>query len=68
MSQTFPPTWQNCATCERWGGPRKLTAFRDQAEVEDTSATGECMGGGFDHMQVSAVQSCTQWKKWGVLP
>jgi hypothetical protein len=67
MAQTFPPSWQNCVTCERWGGPRRASTFRDQAEVDDPSATGECLGGAFDRMPMSAMQSCPQWKKWAVL-
>jgi len=67
MSQTFPPSWQACLTCDYWGGPRKPSAFRDQAEVEDTSVSGECVGGGWDRTQMGALQNCPQWKKWGVL-
>jgi len=67
MAEAYPATWQKCATCELWAGSRKLTVFRDQAEVEDPSATGECIGGPFDRMPMNAFGYCQGWKKWGVL-
>jgi hypothetical protein len=67
MSTSIPKSWNNCATCERWAGARKLSVFRDQSEVEDTTNTGECVGGGFDRMPMSAMQSCSQWELWGLL-
>ena len=67
MSQVYPTNSQNCATCEHWAGRRKPSAFRDGAEVEDINDKGECVGGGFDRMQLTAFGSCSIWRKWGVL-
>ena len=67
MPQGIPASWKNCGSCEFWSGARKPSTFRDQAEVEDTSFTGECVGGGCDRMQMTAMGNCTQWRKWGVL-
>lgn len=67
MSQTMSANWRQCAVCEYWGGRRTATTFRDQATYDGLQAKGECLGGGFNRMQVTATQTCPKWKKWGVL-
>lgn len=63
----LPATWKNCVTCERWGGPRKVSTFRDYAEYRDDNDKGECVGGSWDRQQMSAMSTCNKWVKWAVL-
>jgi hypothetical protein len=65
--KTVPVSWKDCVTCERWGGQRKLTAFRDSVEYDPSHDEGECLGGGWDRMQIGATQTCNRYERWRVL-
>jgi hypothetical protein len=64
---TVPASWKDCVTCERWGGQRKPTPFRDGVEYDPSRDNGECLGGGWDRMQIGAMQTCNRYKKWRAL-
>lgn len=55
MSLKRSSSWKVCVTCERWGGERKLSPFRDYAEYADNNERGECIGGLWDGKQVQAL-------------
>jgi hypothetical protein len=69
MSRSIGRFEKNCATCEFWGGSRKLSSFRDAVEYADDNVKGECVaiGGFFSRRQTSARQACDKWVKWSVL-
>lgn len=60
-------TWKQCVTCEYWGGSRKASTFRDHAEYNSDQDKGECVGGGWNKTQKTAISTCAKWAKWGVL-
>ena len=62
----YSKTWQNCATCEFWVGPRAPDHWRERVEVEN-DAKGECTGKTWNRSQKTATQSCSDWKAWSVL-
>jgi hypothetical protein len=62
---TVPASWKDCVTCERWGGQRKPTPFRDGVEYDPSRDNGECLGGGWDRMQIGAMQPATGTKSGG---
>ncbi len=64
---TVPSSWKDCVTCDRWGGHRKPTPFRDGVEFDPSHDNGECLGGGWDRMQMGSTQTCNRYKKWRVL-
>lgn len=67
MGNSTPSTWKKCVTCQFWGGPRKPSTFRDYVEYGTDQDNGECMGGGWDRQQKTAMSICTKWEKWSVL-
>ena len=67
MENSKPSSWDVCVTCQFWGGERKASTFRDRAEYGSDGDTGECVGGGWDGSQKSAMSSCNKWERWGVL-
>jgi hypothetical protein len=67
MANSKSSSWKNCVTCERWGGSRKASTFRDSVEYNSEQDKGECIGGGWDRTQTTAMGSCGKWAKWGVL-
>ena len=57
-----------CVTCNYWGGPRSAKLPFPSIFVEfDTTAKGQCLGGGFSNMQMLALAGCRQYEKWAVL-
>jgi hypothetical protein len=64
---TVPSSWKDCVTCDRWGGHRKPTPFRDGVEFDPSHDNGECLGGGWDRMQMGSTQTCNRYEKWRVL-
>ncbi len=67
MAKSVPASWKNCVTCQFWGGTRKASAFRDRAEYSSDQDKGECVGGAWNRSQMTAMSTCRQWEKWGVL-
>jgi hypothetical protein len=67
MAKSKPSTWKNCVTCQYWGGSRKASTFRDKAEYGSDNDKGECIGGGWNRQQKTAMSTCSKWEKWGVL-
>lgn len=67
MASSKPSSWNICVTCQYWGGSRKPSTFRDQAEYGSDQDTGECVGGGWDRLQKTAMSTCDNWEKWGAL-
>ena len=63
---SLPPSFTVCATCAFWGGARTTNALRNYSTFNN-SAKGECLGGGFNHAQMSPTAACGQWQKWSVL-
>jgi hypothetical protein len=64
----IPSTWENCGTCERWGGSRTPRPyFMDSVAYDMDDELGECMGGGHNRLPVRAMFHCYMYKKWSVL-
>lgn len=55
--------FRNCATCALWGGMRRVNSTRSIVTFEQNQK-GECLGGGFDHHQVSPRQVCAHYRQW----
>ncbi len=62
MARFSARTWQNCATCQFWLGPRTLNTTMVVAEVEE-SAGGTCTAKGIDSKSY-ATTSCIGWRRW----
>lgn len=67
MALTKNATWKHCITCQLWGGQRTTNVFRDLAECANDQVKGECIGGGWNRQQKTAMGSCSKWEKWAVL-
>ena len=67
MLNSRPSFWKNCVTCEYWAGPRKASTFRDRAEYNNDQDKGECVGGGWNKTQKTAIGTCNKWEKWSPL-
>lgn len=65
---SFSNTQKLCGTCARWTGPRDPGRISPAMFVQvPENAKGKCMGGGFNQLQMLALQSCSQYLKWPVL-
>jgi len=58
MSKSFTV----CATCALWGGTR-TAEFGGYAKFEQNEK-GKCCGGGFNNLQMSPMQKCSNWELW----
>jgi hypothetical protein len=62
--------FNQCATCEFWGGPREMRNgyFRKTVEVDD-DIDGACQNGDslFIHHQQPAASGCSKWAKWSAI-
>jgi hypothetical protein len=65
-TRQLPSAFKVCATCTYWGGPRSTDSLRAYS-VFDDKQKGECLGGGFNRLQMSANATCGRWQKWSVL-
>lgn len=64
---SFTSLFNYCVTCQNWDGPRKLSHFRDRVEYKNNQDKGECIGGGYNGTQQTAVFSCSKYVKWSLL-
>ena len=68
MSTTLSNQNKMCATCDLWGGPRQaMPPYPSVFITVDSYSKGQCIGGGFNPMQVNSIATCGQWRKWGPL-
>ncbi|MBR1975440.1 MAG: hypothetical protein IKA20_06275 [Clostridia bacterium] len=69
MSQQYPASWKQCATCAYWMGARETNRFGEWVKVESYSTRGKCMcrGSGWTNMEKQANASCSHFEKWPVL-
>jgi hypothetical protein len=66
MENHLSKSFKVCATCERWGGERKVNPTRTHA-IYDTNTRGECYGGCFNRLKMSPMSTCNEYKSWCVL-
>jgi hypothetical protein len=72
MTTTYSTSnvFNQCATCEFWGAPRKLMNgyFRKAVKV-DGDIEGECVNADsvFSRHQQPADSGCSKWLKWSEL-
>lgn len=69
MSQKYPGSWDNCATCAYWLGERDVDSFAQWVTVDSSMERGKCMcrRSGWMRMEKCASMSCQQYEKWPVL-
>lgn len=69
MSQQYPGTWKQCATCAYWCGTRETDYWCQRVTVESSGAKGKCMApsGGWRRQDRQACATCSTWQKWPVL-
>ena len=69
MSQQYPASWKQCATCVYWMGARETNVFGERVTVESAMAKGACMcrNSGWFKQQRQACSSCVKFEKWPVL-
>jgi hypothetical protein len=70
MSQSYPSSWEQCATCDYWGGQRTTDTFGQNVSVNSAMDRGVCMcptGNGWKGSQKPANASCQHHQKWGAL-
>jgi len=56
-----------CATCNHWGGLRKLSKLHYKVEYGNDTDKGECVCGGWNGHQQKATDTCSKWVKWSIL-
>ena len=52
-----------CATCSLWCGSRTPDATRSTVAYP-RGEKGECVGGGFNRLQTTALTSCNRYQQW----
>lgn len=69
MSQQYPASWKQCATCAYWTGSRETNTFGEWAKVDSPMSKGKCMcqGSGWKNQDKQANASCPSFQKWAVL-
>lgn len=70
MSQQYPPSFKNCATCDYWGGSRTTDTFGQRVECDSAMAKGKCYcksSGWASNPGRQANSSCNSWQKWCAL-
>ncbi len=69
MSQQYPGTWKQCATCAYWLGVRETDYFGQRVTVESAMVKAKCgnLNGPWRKMDKQACSSCNRWEKWPVL-
>ncbi len=58
---------KRCASCERWQGERQTGTTPDVVMIHAETATGLCIGGGWDNSERRARSACGHWKLWAAL-
>lgn len=66
MSQKYPASWNNCATCSYWLGERNVDSFVQNVEVSSSSERGKCLckRSGWFRTEKQASMSCQSYDKW----
>jgi hypothetical protein len=54
-----------CSTCAFWAGSRAVNPGGDV--VIHPYSKGDCKGGGFNHMAMSAMSTCHKWELWSLM-
>lgn len=69
MSQQYPGTWKQCATCAFWMGQRDCDRFGQRVTVSSPMDKGRCacQHCGWRNMEKQANSQCQSWQKWPVL-
>ncbi len=69
MSQQYPASWKQCATCSYWTGSRETNCFGEWVKVDSPMSKGKCMcrGNGWTNQEKQANSSCLSFSKWTVL-
>lgn len=69
MSQQYPSTWKQCATCTYWLGKRECDCFGQRVTVSSPMEKGKCAipRGSFKGADRQANGSCVDFEKWPVL-
>lgn len=58
---------KRCASCECWQGERQPGTTPDVVMIHSETATGLCIGGGWDNSERRARSACGHWKLWSAL-
>ena len=61
-----------CCNCQFWGGPRKVSAFKDKAEVRSMSDQGEWLNKSSAQtrgrsQRADHPSNCNHYEKWDQL-
>jgi hypothetical protein len=68
LSYSTSNVFNQCATCEYWGAPRKLQVgyFRTTIEVSDGDIEGECANEDslFNRHLQPGSSGCSKWLRW----
>ena len=69
MSQQYPNTWKQCATCAYWCGTRECDHWGQRVTVDSSGSLGKCAipSGCWKGSDRQAGFSCSNWQKWPVL-
>ena len=69
MSQQYPGTWKQCATCAYWLGERQTDYFAQRVTVASSTAKGKCgnLNGPWKRVDKQASSNCNCWQKWPIL-
>ena len=69
MSQQYPSSWKQCATCAFWTGQRECDYFGQRVTVSSPMDKGKCAipRGGWKGNDRQANSCCSDWQKWPVL-
>lgn len=69
MSQQYPSSWKQCATCAYWTGKRETDTFGQRVYVDSAMTKGKCLcqKSGWAHCEKQANASCTHFDKWSPL-
>jgi len=54
-------TYQACASCALWSGPREVLG--DEISINNRD-NGICRGASFSGWRMSAISTCTFWECW----
>lgn len=60
---TLSKNFKACATCSLWCGKRTPNAIRSTISFS-RNEKGECIGGGFNHLQTGALAICGKYQPW----
>ena len=69
MSQSYPYSWKQCATCSYWGGTRSTDRFGEHVSVDSSMTKGKCMNRScqWSNQDKPAGFACNSFEKWPVL-